>query len=186
MKLLDLLEESPIIAAVKDDEGLAGCLKTDCQVIFVLYGNVLTVSRIVDTIKTHGKYAMVHVDLIQGLSSKEIAVDFLKENTRADGIISTKPVMVKRAIELGLIGIQRAFVIDSMAMSTTKKQIESFCPDAIEIMPGIMPSVIREMKAGVKIPVIAGGLLSAKADIIAACSAGADAVSTTKEELWFV
>lgn len=34
---------------------------------------------------------MVHVDLIGGLSPREIAVEYLKNNTDADGIITTKP-----------------------------------------------------------------------------------------------
>ena len=38
----------------------------------------------------------------------------------------------------------------------------------------------------VSVPVIAGGLISDKEDIIAALDAGAAAISTTKEELWFL
>ena len=43
-----------------------------------------------------GKKAIVHVDLILGLSSKEISVDFIKKYTKADGIISMKPTLIKR------------------------------------------------------------------------------------------
>ena len=35
---------------------------------------------------------MVHVDLISGLSPKEVSVEYLKEHTEADGIISTKAI----------------------------------------------------------------------------------------------
>ena len=41
------------------------------------------------------KRQMVHVDLITGLSGKEVAVDFIKNNTLADGIISTKPALIR-------------------------------------------------------------------------------------------
>ena len=58
---------------------------------------------------------MVHIDLINGLSSKEITVDFIKKYTNADGIISTKPTLIKRARELSLYTILRLFVIDSIA-----------------------------------------------------------------------
>lgn len=54
----------------------------------------------------------------------------------------------------------------------------------VEIMPGIMPEIIERLKIEIKIPIIAGGLISDKKDIIAALSAGADAVSTTKTGLW--
>lgn len=185
MKAIDLVEASPVIAAVKDDNGLKRCFDTECQVVFILYGNVCTIGGIVHQLKEHGKIAIVHADLASGLSSKEIAIDFIQQNTEADGIISTKPMLVKRAVELGLIGVQRTFIIDSMAMSTTKKQIDAFCPDLIEVMPGIMPRVLKEIKSYTDIPIIAGGLISDKKDIMAAFSAGADAISTTKEELWF-
>lgn len=184
-KAIDLVESSPVIAAVKDDKGLKRCFDSECQVVFILYGNVCSIGDIVRQIKEHGKTAIVHADLASGLSSKEIAVDFIKQSTLADGIISTKPLLVKRAVELDLIGVQRTFLIDSMAMSTTKKQIDTFHPDLVEIMPGIMPRVLKEIRDYTDIPIIAGGMISDKKDIIAAFSAGADAISTTKEDLWF-
>ena len=185
MRAIDLVETSPVIAAVKDDNGLKRCFDSECQVVFILYGNICTIGGIVQEIKEHGKVAIVHADLTAGLSSREIAVDFIQQNTEADGIISTKPLLVKRAVELGLIGVQRTFIIDSMAMSTTKKQIDTFRPDLVEVMPGIMPRVLKEIRSYTDIPIIAGGLISDKKDIMAAFSAGADAISTTKEDLWF-
>ncbi|MEW4412110.1 glycerol-3-phosphate responsive antiterminator [Clostridium sp. AN503] len=185
IKGIDLVEASPVIAAVKDDSGLKRCFDSECQVVFILYGNICTIGDIVHEIKVHGKTAIVHADLAAGLSSREIAVDFIRQNTEADGIISTKPMLVKRAVELDLIGVQRTFIIDSMAMSTTKKQIDTFRPDLVEVMPGIMPRVLKEIRSYTDIPIIAGGLISDKKDIMAAFSAGADAISTTKEDLWF-
>ncbi len=185
IKGIDLVEASPVIAAVKDDSGLKRCFDSECQVVFILYGNICTIGGIVHEIKEHGKIAIVHADLAAGLSSREIAVDFIQQNTEADGIISTKPMLVKRAVELDLIGVQRTFIIDSMAMSTTKKQIDTFRPDLVEVMPGIMPRVLKEIRSYTDIPIIAGGLISDKKDIMAAFSAGADAISTTKEDLWF-
>lgn len=185
MKAIELVESSPVIAAVKDERRFDRCFESECQVVFILCGSVCNISKLVKQVKDHGRTAIVHVDLISGLSAREVAVDFIKENTEADGIISTKPLLVKRAVELGIIGIQRTFVIDSMAMDTTKKQIDTFHPDLVEIMPGIMPKVLKKIREYTNIPIIAGGLISDKKDIMAAFSAGADAVSTTKEELWF-
>lgn len=53
-------------------------------------------------LKEAGKIAMIHVDLIGGLSTREIAVEFLKNNTEADGIITTKPALVRKARELSM------------------------------------------------------------------------------------
>ena len=53
----EALEDSPIIAAVKDDEGLSRCLTSDSRIIFILYGDIVTISDIVETVKSAGKLA---------------------------------------------------------------------------------------------------------------------------------
>ena len=182
--LLEIIADSPVIAAVKDEEGLDKSLRTDCRIIFILYGNICSLTTIVEKIKNRDKLAIVHADLVQGLSAKIEAIDYIKNNTKADGILSTKGNLVKHATDIGLIGILRNFIIDSIAMENVNKQVELAHPDMIEIMPGIMPEIIEKLKNEIKLPLIAGGLISDKKDVIAALSAGADAVSTTKEELW--
>ena len=56
----------------------------------------------------------------------------------------------------------------------------------IEIMPGIMPRVIEEIKTKISLPVIAGGLIETKAEVTAALASGAAAVSTGMPELWYI
>ena len=171
---------------MKEDTGLTHAVGKDCTIGCILSGYVCNLPSIVEKVKERGKLAIVHVDLIAGLSSKEVAVDYIKENTRADGIISTRPGMVKRAMELGLIGGQRAFLIDSIALENTRKQLAAFQPDFMEIMPGMMPKILKRIRETTSVLLVAGGLLSDKQDIMAAFQAGVDAVSTTKEELWEV
>ena len=183
-KIRDLFEISPIITAVKDEQGLEKALKTESPVVFLLFGNICNITGLVDQVKNSGKIAIGHVDLIQGLSSKEVAVDFIHQNTRADGIISTKAPLVRHAMDLGMIGGQRTFLIDSMALETTKKQLLTFQPDFMELMPGVMPKILKTVRGYTEIPLVAGGLISDKKDILAAFDAGVDAVSTTREELW--
>lgn len=180
------LEDCPVIAAIKDSEGLESCLSSDSSIVFILFGDILTISDIVSRLKEHGKLAMVHVDLISGLSSKEVSVDFIKEHTRADGVISTKPLLIKRAKELSLYTILRLFVIDSMAYENIKKQCANVKPDCIEILPGVMPKVIKKICNTQEIPVIAGGLISDKEDIMQALDAGAVSISTTNPKVWFM
>ena len=59
-------------------------------------------------------------------------------------------------------------------------------PDFMEIMPGMMPKILRQIREHSSVLLVAGGLLSDKQDIMAAFQAGVDAVSTTKEDLWEV
>lgn len=183
----NLMEANPVIAAVKDMNGLEACCELeDIRIVFVLFGDICNIGEVVERIKQAGKVAMVHIDLITGLSGKEIAVDFIKNHTSADGIISTKPLLIKRARELSLHTTLRVFVLDSMAFENIERQMNVARPDVIEILPGLMPKVIRRVQKMVRVPVIAGGLISDKEDVVAALSAGAISVSTTNPKVWLM
>lgn len=184
----DAVEANPVIAAVKSDAGLQAAVEMEeIQVIFVLYGDVCTIPEILERIKASGKKAMVHIDLIAGLSAKEISVEFIARQTRADGIITTKPALVRRAKELGIFAVLRFFVIDSLALKNIEN-LEMQCgtsrPDFIEVLPGVMPKVLGRIAKVSRIPMIAGGLITEKEDVIAALSAGAIAVSSTNQDVW--
>ena len=181
-----ILEDCPVIAAVKDETGLKECLYSESQIIFLLFGDICSVGRYVEIAKSAGKMVFVHMDLINGLGTKEVAVDFIREHTGVDGIISTKPQLVKRAKELGLFGILRIFVIDSMAFGNIEKQCASLVPDAVEILPGLMPKIIKKLCSTVNVPIIAGGLISDKEDVMNALTAGAVAISVTNQRVWFM
>ncbi len=182
----EALEDSPIIAAIKDDAGLKKCKTSDSKVIFILYGDICSIADIVSEVKSAGKIAMVHLDLITGLSAKEIAVDFIKKYTQADGIITTKPALIKRARELSLSTILRLFVIDSMAYENIERQIKNSHPDLIEILPALMPKVVSRICRMSGTPVIAGGLVSEKDDIMELLAAGVISVSSTNPDVWFL
>ena len=184
----DAVEANPVIAAVKSDAGLQAAVEMEeIQVIFVLYGDVCTIPEILERIKAAGKKAMVHIDLIAGLSAKEISVEFIARQTRADGIITTKPALVRRAKELGIFAVLRFFVIDSLALKNIEN-LEMQCgtsrPDFIEVLPGVMPKVLGRIAKVSRIPMIAGGLITEKEDVIAALSAGAIAVSSSNQDVW--
>jgi glycerol uptake operon antiterminator len=175
----ELLHKTPVILAVKSMEGLETCLSGDCGIIFILFGDILTIPGIVAKIKDAGKIAMAHTDLIDGLASKDIAVDFLAEQTRVDGIISTKPNLIKYAKSRGLLTVQRFFVLDSLSLLNIEKQFPLEHADAIEVLPGVMPKIIRKITLIAKKPIIAGGLISDQEDVHHALEAGAVSVSTT-------
>ena len=184
-EFFDAMMDNPIIAAVKDMEGLQRCSECeDIKVVFVLFGDICSIGDIVKKIKDTGKIAMVHVDLIGGLSSKEVAVDFIKSNTMADGIITTKATLIKRAKELSMYTVLRCFLLDSMALENIKHPQGNIKPDFLEVLPGVMPKIIRKICQITRIPVIAGGLIADKEDVMNALDAGAIAVSTTNRDVW--
>ena len=183
---VEAVEDSPVIAAVKDLEGLHKCFESESSVVFILFGDLCSIADIVSEVKEHGKIAMVHIDLIGGLSPKEIAVDFIKKYTKADGIISTKQVLIKRAKELGMYTIFRFFIIDSMSYENINRQLLAVRPDFIEVLPGVTPKVISKICKSSPVPVIAGGLIAEKEDVISMLGSGVTSISTTNQKLWFI
>ncbi|MBE5824138.1 MAG: glycerol-3-phosphate responsive antiterminator [Butyrivibrio sp.] len=187
-EFINKIEINPIIAAVKNDEGLETALTEDVEIIFVLYGDICTIPGIVKKIKQAGKVAMVHVDLITGLNnSKDVCLDFIKNNTEADGIITTKSNLIAHAKELELNTVLRYFILDSMALQNIEKQAKSpgVRPDIIEFLPGIvLPKMIKRINKVSRVPIIAGGLIADKEDVMNALDAGALAISTTNEMVW--
>lgn len=180
----EILRENPVIASVKDEAGVRSALRSECKIVFLLYGSVLNISSIVQVLKKHGKMVFVDVDLLDGFASKEIVVTYLKLHTTADGVLSSKAFMVKAAKEQGLLAIHRLFLIDSMSYQNARKQIKISKADCVEILPGCMPRVISWLLEDVTIPLIAGGLVCDKDDVVAALKAGATAVASSNEGVW--
>jgi glycerol-3-phosphate responsive antiterminator len=73
-----------------------------------------------------------------------------------------------------------------MAFENIKKQVATVEPDLIEILPGVMPKVIKRICSQINVPVIAGGLIADKEDVMAILDAGAVSISTTNETVWFM
>lgn len=184
-RIYNLFEQNPVIAAVKDTDGLNECISIpDIKVVFILFGDICCIPELVAKVKETGRMAVVHIDLINGLGSREIAVDFIKQNTQADGIISTKPSLIRRGKELNLFTVLRYFLIDSMALENIRTQQNSVNPDIIEVLPGLMPQIIRKICQHSRVPIIAGGLINDKKSVLNALSAGALCVSSTNCSVW--
>ena len=78
----------------------------------------------------------------------------------------------------------RIFLLDSKVLDNiNNRQITEYA-DAVEILPGLMPKIISKMSKTLSIPLIAGGLISDKEDVINALNAGAFAISSTNSNVW--
>ena len=152
-QLLELLAAGPVIAAVKDEEGLAQALESDVSVLFLLYGDILTIRDTAERVREAGKRVFVHLDLIDGLAAREISADFVARSTSADGVISTKAALTRRARELGLVAIQRIFLLDSMALKNVERHFSRESADLVEVLPAVysLPSLSA---ARVKAPAV--------------------------------
>ncbi len=185
--LFDIQEsliENPVVAAIRDEEGLKSVLDSKALIVFVLYGNIMNIHSICEKLTKSNKLVFVHIDLIEGLRGDHLGIEFIKEYVKPYGILTTKPSNIKHAKALGLYAIQRVFMVDSLSISTAIKNIQDVKPNAVEVMPGVVSKIIKNMVDKLDIPIIAGGLVSTKKDVMDALGAGALAISTTSQELW--
>ncbi len=177
--LTDALERSPVIAAVRDD-GFAAALSSPVEVIFYLKASLLTVKDRIREATENGKLIFVHIDLAEGIGKDRLGVEFLAK-CGVHGIISTRNQLINYARENGLLTVQRFFALDSQGLSSIHDI--AGCADLIEIMPGVVPKIIKRFceNGG---SVIAGGLIETKDEVLTALGVGAVAVSTGKSCLW--
>ncbi|WP_353894105.1 glycerol-3-phosphate responsive antiterminator [Proteinivorax hydrogeniformans] len=181
----DRTHKQPIIAAVNNRNTLQDALNSPTEIIFLLNGDIMMLEETVKVVRESNKGLYIHIDLMEGLSKDFMSLKFVKEKVKPDGILTTKPNLIRHAKQLNMFVIQRLFIVDSISLETGIKSLQSMKPDAVEIMPGIMPKVVSEISKESKTPVIAGGLIHQKSDIIASLNAGAIAISTSKKEVWY-
>jgi len=180
--LLDHLECFPIIASVREIK-FAAALECPADVLFYLDAKLSTVAQRVRQAHEKGKILFVHIDLAEGIGKDKEGLQYLA-SIGVDGVISTRSQIIRMAKELQLLTVQRFFALDSQGLDSMQEMVKNAVPHMMEIMPGIIPKVIRRFSEGT-IPVIAGGLINQKQEITAALTAGATAISTGCKELWY-
>lgn len=171
----------PVLRNLKDFERL---LESHHKYIIFLEVRLAQLQILVRAAKQADKKVILHADLIQGLKTDAYGFEFLVREIKPDGIISTRSNVIALAKKNKLMTIQRLFLLDSQALEHNIKLIKQVKPDYIEILPGIIPTVIQEVYEKTGIPVIAGGLIRTAEDIKLAYDGGAKAVSTSQPELW--
>ncbi|MDK2879371.1 MAG: glycerol uptake operon antiterminator [Thermoanaerobacteraceae bacterium] len=182
--VLSDIKKCPIIAAIRDIEKVDAALEKPLRCLFLLTGNILNIKYAVTHIKKAGKRAFVHLDLLEGISKDGMGIKYIAEEVKPDGIITTRGNLISSAKSEGIFTIQRVFILDSLAKDTAEKSINQVDPDAVEILPGVIPKIINKIHSEVHYPVIAGGLIETLDEVKAALKEGALAVSVSKEGLW--
>lgn len=182
-EIISQLEQNPVIAAIRDDSWQAA-LASPAQVLFYLSADLLTVEKKVQEAHAVGKFVLVHLDLAEGIGKDRTGIRFLAQ-CGVDGIISTRAQVIRFAKEQGLIAVQRFFALDSKGMDSIDDMLRSASPHLMEIMPGVICKAIRRF-CNCGIPVIAGGLVTTKAEVTDALGCGATAVSTGEQALWYL
>lgn len=173
-----------IIASITQEKHLDIALKSKVGRINLVAGSINTLHSVMERVRQAGKRIYLHVEMIQGIGRDAASIQYLASTFKPDGIITTKSTIVSHARQIGLPTIQRVFAVDSTAVDTAIRMIKTSKPDEIELMPGLMPRVIEEVKAQLNLPLIAGGLIRHRREIEIALESGADYVSMGNTKLW--
>ncbi|WP_408009795.1 glycerol-3-phosphate responsive antiterminator [Pseudalkalibacillus sp. A8] len=176
--------EQKILPAIRNLKDFEKLLNTNFEYLVLLDSHISQLKSLSQTAKRHDKKLLVHADLIQGLKNDEHAAEFLSQEIKVDGLISTRASVILTAKKKGVLAIQRLFLLDSSALKKSYSLLEKTKPDFIEVLPGIMPPIIKEVHEKTGIPIFAGGLIRTIEDVESALSSGATAVTTSRSKLW--
>lgn len=173
-----------ILPAIRKMNDFEKGLETSSDWIVFLETRLSQLKSLVEYSKRANKKVLIHFDLIQGLKADGYGMEYLIREIQPDGILSTRGNIIKLAKKHKLLAIQRMFLLDSVALEQNLKLSEQYRPDCIEVLPGLMPAIIKKIHESTNIPIIAGGLISTKQEVRLALEAGAIAISTSNKDLW--
>ncbi|MEW9108497.1 MAG: glycerol-3-phosphate responsive antiterminator [Cytobacillus gottheilii] len=173
-----------VIPAIRNMKDFEYALNKDHEYIIFLETRLSQAESVVKYAKKNGKKVFMHADLIQGLKMDEYGIEYLINNVKVDGIISTRVNVITLAKKHNIIAIQRLFALDSHVLENNVKVCRKIQPDYIEVLPGIIPGIMEEIHEKTGIPLIAGGLIRTKEDVEKSIENGAIAVTTSNRELW--
>lgn len=183
MNIIENLKVNPLIAAAYS-ENLHLAVESKVSTILLMDGRLseLMEKNFQECISK--KSIFLHTDLIKGLSNDKEAINFIKKYINPAGIVSTKSAMLKAAKKKGLGTIQRIFLIDSKSLKSAIESIKENDPDVVEVMPALAYSIVKILKKEIDKPIILGGLISKREEILNGLKAGADGVSFSESNLW--
>jgi glycerol uptake operon antiterminator len=174
----------PCGAAVKGREQLDPALASSCGAIFILRANGLELGPVVHHIHSAGKLAVVHLDLVDGLSADLTGVRWLAR-CGADAIISSHGQAVRAVRAEGLVAIQRLLCVSQVGIELGLVAVARSQPDIVELLPGvILPAVADLVMSRLTVPLLAGGFIHDAPAARRVLDAGALAVTTSQRSLW--
>ena len=172
-----------VIPALRDPEHWRMLGEGRGRWVFILGGKVDRVAEGVALLQKRQWRVFVHIDMVKGITNDSEGVQFFYDFAGPEGIITTHAHTVTHAHKLGMVTIQRIFLLDSQSVESGVAQVEHAGPDAVEVLPGILPEVVRALVHRLKEPVIAGGLITSVSHIHEIHAAGALSVSTSSLKL---
>lgn len=170
--MIDILKKQICVPVVSSMKRLEKFIETDLVVCILQDIHISLLEHMIKTLHDNNKLALVHIDMVHGISSDEHGAEFLCQRLRADGVISSKTRIIETTKKNKKIAIQRMFLIDSKSIERGIETLQKSQPDIVEVMPAIAYKIIPYIKSKINMPLIGGGLLKTKEDILQGLEAG--------------
>ncbi|AHA29021.1 glycerol-3-phosphate responsive antiterminator GlpP [Exiguobacterium sp. Leaf187] len=173
-----------ILPSVRKLEDFEKMLKSPYEYGVLLEMHVSRLKAVYEMAHRYDKKMFLHMDLVQGLKNDEYATEYVCQELKPYGVISTKASVILKARQKKVKTMQRMFLLDSSSLEKSYQLMERTQPDYIEVLPGLMPKYIQEVKEKTGRLVFAGGLIDTVEEVEQAIEAGASSITTSNKDLW--
>jgi glycerol uptake operon antiterminator len=173
-----------VLPAARNMRDIEKLMNSRYQYLVILEMHISRLKSVFQIAKENDKKLILHLDLIQGLKTDEYGTEFICQEFKPFGLISTKSSVITKARQKGVKSIQRVFLLDSSSMEKSFSLIERTQPDFIEVLPGVIPKVIQTIRQRTGKEIFAGGLIDTIEEVESAYEAGAISITTSNELLW--
>lgn len=173
-----------VLPAIRKIEDIEKMMASNYEYIVILDLHVSRLKPIFQLAKVHNKKLIIHMDLVHGLKSDEYSTEFICQEYKPFAVISTKGNVIQKARQKGIKSIQRMFLLDTSSIEKSVALMERVQPDFIEVLPGIMPKLIRDIRKRTDREIFAGGLIDSIEEVEQAYAAGAITITTSNKTLW--
>ena len=177
------LADSPCCAAIVAGSQLRDALASRVPIIFLLRGNGLDLSEVVERVHDAGKLVAVHLDLVDGLRADHWGVAWLARSG-VDAIITSHGQMMSVIRHEGATAIHRLLLSRRSHLDTAVAALRRSQPDIVEILPGVILPAVVDLLPPLDVPLLAGGFVRTEGDARAVLAAGAIGVTTSSPTLW--
>lgn len=181
--MIETIQNQIAIPVISSMKRLELFIRTDLTLCVIQDVHLAMVGNMIALLHKHNRRALIHIDMIHGLSNDEYGVEYLCQRMYADGIISTKSKVVEHTKKNKKLAIQRIFLIDSKSIERGIETIRKSSPDVVELMPAIAFNIIPSIKELVSIPMIGGGLIKNEQDVQQGLQAGFTAFTISDLDL---
>lgn len=181
--MIEELKQQQCIPVVTTMKKLERFLETELRWCVLQDIHIALLEDMIVKLHRNEKFALVHIEMINGITNDEFGTEFLCQKIRVDGIISSKSKIIEITKRNRKCAIQRMFLIDSKSIERGVEMLMKSQPDAVEVMPAIALKVIPDVKKRLMLPLIGGGLIRDLDDIKDGLSAGFMAFTVSNLEL---